>query len=108
LEATVKKVEHPYVTSVEHICGGKPIIRGTRTSVQSIVEYIKKLKYTPDQIVEQLPHLNLAQVYYALSYYYDHKGEMDQIIKESSEKNLKKIYPAEKINNLNEDQDLSG
>ncbi|MFQ5863837.1 MAG: DUF433 domain-containing protein [bacterium] len=102
MEASVKKVEHPYVTCVENICGGRPIIRGTRTSVQSIVEYIQKLKYTPDQIIEHLPHLNLAQVYDALSYYYDHKEDMDQAIKESSEKNIKKTYTPEKISKLNE------
>jgi uncharacterized protein (DUF433 family) len=33
---------------------------------------------TPDEFVESYPHLNLAQVYDALSYYYDHREEIDR------------------------------
>ena len=32
---------------------------------------------TPDQIVEQFPHLTLPQVYDALSFYCEHKAELD-------------------------------
>jgi uncharacterized protein (DUF433 family) len=33
---------------------------------------------TPEELVREFPHLTLAQVYDALSYYYDHKEEIDQ------------------------------
>jgi hypothetical protein len=33
--------------------------------------------YSAEQIREHYPHLSLAQIYAALSYYYDHKAEID-------------------------------
>jgi hypothetical protein len=32
---------------------------------------------TPDAIHEEYPHVSLAQIYAALSFYHDHKGEVD-------------------------------
>ena len=37
---------------------------------------------TADEFVEAYPRLNLAQVYDALSYYYDHQHEIDGLIEE--------------------------
>ena len=47
---------------------------------------ICELGETPESIVEKvLPHLTLAQVYDALSYYHDHKAEIDLELAESTE-----------------------
>ena len=35
-----KKIEHPYITQINDICGGEPIIVNTRTPVRSIVVYL--------------------------------------------------------------------
>lgn len=35
------KVEHPYITCKQGVCGGRPIIEDTRTPVRSIVTYHK-------------------------------------------------------------------
>jgi uncharacterized protein (DUF433 family) len=40
---------------------------------------------TPEELVTLFPHLTLAQVYDALSYYYDHKEEIDRDLAESIE-----------------------
>jgi uncharacterized protein (DUF433 family) len=54
-------------------------ISGTRTRVQDIYALAEIHGLTPDQIVEQLPHLSLGQVHAALSYYFDHR---EQILRE--------------------------
>jgi uncharacterized protein (DUF433 family) len=68
--------EHLYVTSANDILGGEPIIRGTRTPVRAIVE-LWRLGSQPEEICKHLPHLSLAQVFDALSYYSDHQEEIN-------------------------------
>lgn len=71
-------VTHPHVTQVPGYCGGRPIICGTRFPVSSVVFYVLRLGMTPEELVREFPHLTLAQVYDAVSYYYDHKQAIDQ------------------------------
>lgn len=70
---------HPYVTHVETILSGEPIIKGTRTPVRAIVEHWK-FGDAAEEIVRKLPHLRLAQVFDALSYYDDHRTEIERLI----------------------------
>lgn len=77
-----RKVKHPYITRRKGVCGGKPIIKGTRIEVSQVAIYYEKMGYTPDQIVEAHPHLTLAQVHSALSYYYENREEIDRQIAE--------------------------
>ena len=73
---------HPRIIRRPDISGGEPIIRGTRISVRHIVERTQAGQ-SVDDILAALPHLTAAQVYDALSYYYDHQPEIDQLIEES-------------------------
>jgi uncharacterized protein (DUF433 family) len=57
---------------------GKPRIKGTGITVQNIVEDVAA-GLSPEYITEQFD-VTLGQVYAALSYYYDHKGEIDRAI----------------------------
>jgi uncharacterized protein (DUF433 family) len=66
---------HRYVIRDPAIVGGEPIIIGTRTPVRAIVE-IWRMGTPPEQIPEHLPHLSVAQVFDALSYFSDHVEEM--------------------------------
>lgn len=70
------QVKHPYVTEIEGIAGGQPIISGTRTPVRSIVAY-HQMGNSPEEIQSKLPYLPLAQIHDALSFYYDHRAEID-------------------------------
>ncbi len=71
--------EHIYVVTDEQILSGEPIIKGTRTPVRAIVELWRQ-GIAPEAIPNHLPHLTLAQVFDALSYYSDHQAEInDQI-----------------------------
>lgn len=72
--------EHPHIVRSEGVHGGRPIIRGTGVSVQTIVEQTR-LGRAPTQIVEDFDGvLTLAQVYDALSYFYEHQAEIEQNI----------------------------
>lgn len=75
-------IEHPYIIRDKKIVGGEPIIKGTRTSVRAVVEWWK-FGATPEEIKENLPYLSLAQIFDALSYYDDHREEIEGYIAEN-------------------------
>ncbi len=79
---TAPHAEYRYVTRVAGVCGGRPIIKGTRTTVRAIVGYYK-MGLGVEEILEGLPHLTPAQVHEALSYYHDHKDEIEHEIAEA-------------------------
>ncbi len=72
--------EHCYIVTDDRILSGEPIIKGTRTPVRAIVE-LWRLGLAPEEIPNRLPHLSLAQVFDALSYYSDHQDEIQAHIR---------------------------
>ncbi len=70
--------KHPYIVSLKSHCGGSPIIAQTKFPVRSVVFYVLRQGMTPEELVKEFTHLSLAQVYDALSYYYEHKPEIDK------------------------------
>lgn len=60
-------------------------ISGTRTRVQDVYALAEIHGLTPDQIVEQLPHLTLGQVHAALGYYFDHREQILNELREDEE-----------------------
>ncbi|WP_017661326.1 DUF433 domain-containing protein [Baaleninema simplex] len=68
-----------YVTRNAEILGGEPIVTGTRTSVRAIVG-LWRLGIMPEEILNHLPHLTLAQVFDALSFYLDNQPEINEYI----------------------------
>lgn len=74
--------KHCYIVCNPTILSGEPIIIGTRTPVRAIVENWR-LGLSPEEIVLRLPHLTLAQVFDALSYYSDHQIEIDKYIEKN-------------------------
>ena len=71
--------EHCYIIRDDRILSGEPIIKGTRTPVRAIVE-MWRMGIPPEEIPRRLPHLTLAQVFDALSYYSDHQDEVNDYI----------------------------
>lgn len=59
---------------------GIPWITGANTKVVEVV--LDKLAHnsSPEEMHEQYPHLSLAQIHAALSYYYAHQAEVDAYI----------------------------
>lgn len=69
--------QHPYIEIRDKHMGPRAFLKGTRVSVSNIVAYTR-LGETPESMTtEIMPHLTLAQVHDALSYYYDHRAEID-------------------------------
>ncbi len=71
--------EHLYIVKDDQILSGEPIIKGTRTPVRAIAE-TWRMGVAPEEIVTHMPHLTLAQVFDALSYYSDHQEEINAYI----------------------------
>ncbi len=67
--------DHPYVVRDDTILSGEPIIKGTRTPVRAVVE-TWRMGIVPEEILTHLPHLTLAQVFDALSYFADHQDDI--------------------------------
>ncbi len=80
-----EKLDHPYIAIHKDFCGGSPIIKGTKFPVRSVVRYVLHQGLSPEEIVGEFSHLTLAQIYDALSYYYDHKEEIDRDLRDNSE-----------------------
>ena len=76
------QTEHVYVERDDAILGGEPVIKGTRTPVRAVVE-LWRLGYAPEETVNELPHLSLAAVFDALSYYSDHQEEVNAYIEQN-------------------------
>ena len=76
--------EHPHIYTSEKMHRGEPTIRGTSLTVRTIVE-ATRIGESIDEILDAYPVLTRAQVYDALSYYYDHTTEIDQYIRENEE-----------------------
>jgi uncharacterized protein (DUF433 family) len=72
-------LEHPHVECRAGVQDGRPVIRGTRFPVSSIVQNHRR-GLTVDEILLEFPHLSSAAVYDALSYYYDHRDQIDHEI----------------------------
>ena len=74
----IESTNHPFVVKNKDICGGSPIIEGTRTRVIDIAIEYEMFGRSPDEIISSHPHLNLPQVHDALSFYYENRDELDQ------------------------------
>lgn len=61
------------------VVGGKPRIAGHRITVQNVVIWHERMGLSADEIASNYG-LSLADVYAALTYYYDHRQEIDDAI----------------------------
>jgi uncharacterized protein (DUF433 family) len=77
----VLRTDHPHITKIEGLQGGEPIVRESFVTVRTIVEQIR-LGTSPDELVQGYSPLSLAEIYDALSYYYDHIEEIENLIHE--------------------------
>ena len=89
------RTRHPYISRKKCVCGGKPIVAGTRIKVEQIVVEYDRLGWSPDEIIQAHPHLSLAQVHDALSYYYENAAEINAALREGETfvSEMRKLYP---------------
>jgi len=87
---------HAYVELVWTRSGWRAVIKGTRIPV-SIIEGHIHAGETPEALADEvMPHVSLAAIYDALSYYHDHKAEIDQEHAENTEE-AGKFYLRERL-----------
>lgn len=67
------------IATSDNVRGGRPRIAGTGVTVQTIVRWYR-LGLTPEEIVDRIGHLNLAQVHAALAYYHVNQAVMESEI----------------------------
>ncbi len=70
-------------TRYEHIIldeDNVPHIAGTTIKIIELVLDSRAYGWSPEELYFQHPYLTLGQIYSALAYYWDHKGDLDQDI----------------------------
>ncbi len=88
--------QHAYIDVVNRIGGVRAMIRGSRVAVSDIVGYVQ-VGETPESIAQDvLPHLSLAQIYDALSYYHDHLDEIEAELAANDE-HMARAYLRERL-----------
>jgi uncharacterized protein (DUF433 family) len=76
---------HPHIELAATRSGLKAMIKGSRVAVSTIVGYVR-IGESPESIAQSvLPHLTLAQIHDALSYYYEHQDEIDTELHQNTE-----------------------
>lgn len=65
------------IVQTEGVMGGQPRIDGRRISVLQIVEWIHEEGMEPETVATEFD-LDLADIYRALTYYYDNLDEMNR------------------------------
>lgn len=84
------QVEHPYIVRKDGVASGVAVVIGTKFPVRSVVQYVLRQGMTPEELVREFPQLSLPNVYDAISYYYDHREEVDKELAENTEAHWRK------------------
>ena len=85
-----------HIVSTPDIFGGKPCVAGHRIRVMDIVCWHEKRGLSPDEILDLCPDLELADIYAALTYYFDHREEIaaDFVREGEFAYELSRFYPS--------------
>lgn len=70
-----------HIISSPHVRGGKPVVAGTRMTVADVALMYLRLGLTLPEIAGKY-NIPMAGLYAAMTYYYDHKPEIDESIEE--------------------------
>jgi len=81
--AQAVKTEHPHIVRLDGVCGGEPVIDGLRVAVRHVVTLHRRGE-TILEIAEALG-ITEAQVFHALSYFFDHCDEILALIAEEEQ-----------------------
>jgi uncharacterized protein (DUF433 family) len=76
-------VPNQHIDITPGIASGKPRIAGHRITVQDVAIWHEHMGKSADEIAAEYD-LTLADVYAALTYYFDHRDEIDQSIREGN------------------------
>lgn len=79
--------EHPHIVRVPGVRLGRPIIRGTGMPVW-LIAFLHNAGDSVETILRNYPHLQAAWIYDAISYYLDHRSEIDEELSEQRSVNI--------------------
>ncbi len=98
---------HPYIETQTSLRGERAVVKDTGTPVGVIVEYTR-FGLAPEDFAEEIhAALSPALVYDALSYYHDHRAEVDRELMEDTEKALR-LRLAERMHFTEDYQRITG
>ena len=69
-----------WITRRRGVCGGQPIIRGTRLPVRTLIACYKQ-GMGLEEILADFPGITPAQFHEAFAYYYDHQEEIEKLLR---------------------------
>ena len=85
MSSTIQSQARTCIESQPSVCGGKPCVAGTRIRVQDVFVWHELQGQSADEIVSRFPQLTMADVYAALSYYWDHRDEIQREMQAESD-----------------------
>jgi len=98
---------HPYIEIQTSLRGERAVVKDAGTPVSIIVGYAR-LGLAPEDFAEEVNvALAPALVYDALSYYHDHRVEVDREISENTEETLRKEL-AERMRSTEDYRQITG
>jgi uncharacterized protein (DUF433 family) len=71
---------YQYLTSIPGVRAGHTIVEGTRIGVHDVIGLLQNGETIDTLIPRCFPDLTRAQLYACLSYYEDHRGEIDLLV----------------------------
>lgn len=77
----IQNTPYPHIVKIEGVCGGEPVIEGTRIAVRHIAGYYYRAGMSAEDILMEWNYLSPAQVFGALAYYHDNREQIDLLIK---------------------------
>jgi uncharacterized protein (DUF433 family) len=83
----IENTPYPHIVKIRGVCGGEPVIRGTRIAVRHIAGYYYRAGMSADEILAEWDYLTPAQVFGALAYYHDNKEQIDTLREKNSYEN---------------------
>lgn len=69
-----------HIEMVDGAGGPKAVIAGHRVRVEDVAIWHERLRLSPDEIVDMIPTITLADVHAALAYYWDNRDEIERQI----------------------------
>jgi uncharacterized protein (DUF433 family) len=97
------KTLNDHIEITPGVSGGKPRISGHRITVKDIVIWYDRMGKSADEIASEY-NLNLSDIHAALTYYFDHREEINRSIEEDRyfAETLRKTIPSKARQKLNE------
>ena len=89
--AVAIKTEHPHIVRLDGVCGGEPVIDGLRVTVRHVVTLHRQGESAVD--CAQALGISEAQVFHALSYFFDHQDEILALIAQEEQAHARYTRP---------------